>query len=50
MPSQLHESHLFLFRNQPTLAAELIRDALGGKLPTYGAARVVSADLTEAAG
>lgn len=47
MPSQLHESHLFLFRNQPTLAAELIRDALGGKLPTYGAARVVSADLTE---
>jgi hypothetical protein len=47
MPSQLHESHLFLFRNQPSLAAELIRSALGGELPSYGEARVVSADLTE---
>jgi hypothetical protein len=47
MPSQLHETHLFLFRNQPTLAAELIRSALGGELPAYGEARVVSADLTE---
>jgi hypothetical protein len=47
MPSQLHESHLFLFRNQPTLAAELIRSALGGELPSNGEARIVSADLTE---
>lgn len=47
MVSQRHETHLFLFRNQPTLAAELIRDALGGRLPRYSEARVVSADLTE---
>jgi len=32
MPSQLHESHLLLFRNQPALAAQLIRDALGVRL------------------
>ncbi|MEJ1962525.1 MAG: DUF4351 domain-containing protein [Gammaproteobacteria bacterium] len=47
MPSQLHESHLLLFRNQPTLAAELIRSALGRELPAYREARVVSADLTD---
>jgi hypothetical protein len=47
MPSQRHDSHVFLFRNQPSLAAELIRDALGGTLPPYGEARIVSADLSE---
>ncbi|MEJ0037387.1 MAG: DUF4351 domain-containing protein [Gammaproteobacteria bacterium] len=47
MPSQLHESHLFLFRNQPALAAQLIRDALGVPLPPFREARVESADLTE---
>jgi hypothetical protein len=47
MPSQLHESHLLLFRNQPTLAADLIRDALGVELPSYREAREVSADLTD---
>jgi len=47
MPSQLHESHLLLFRNEPRLAAELIRDALGVKLPAFREARVVSADLTD---
>jgi hypothetical protein len=47
MPSQLHESHLFLFRNQPLLAAELIRDALGVTLPPFREAHVVSADLTD---
>jgi hypothetical protein len=46
MPSQLHESHLLLFRNQPALAAELIRGALGVKLPSYREVRVVSADLS----
>ena len=47
MPSQLHESHLFLFRNQPALAADLIRGALGVTLPSYAEARVTSAELTE---
>lgn len=47
MPSQLHESHLLLFRNQPALAAELIRGALGAELPVFREARVASADLTE---
>lgn len=47
MPSQLHESHLLLFRNQPTLAAELIRGVLGAQLPSFREARVVSADLTD---
>jgi hypothetical protein len=47
MPSQLHESHLMLFRNQPTLAADLIRGALGVELPAYKEARVASADLTD---
>jgi hypothetical protein len=47
MPSQLHESHLLLFRNQPTLAAELIQAAIGVRLPSYTDARVVSADLTD---
>ena len=47
MPSQLHESHLLLFRNQPSLAVELIRGALRGKLPQFREAREVSADLTE---
>jgi hypothetical protein len=47
MPSWLHESHLLLFRNQPALAAELMRNALGVDVPRYSEARVVSADLTE---
>jgi len=38
---------LLLFRNQLTLAAELIRDALGGELPPFCEARDVSADLSE---
>ena len=47
MPSQLHESHLLLFRNQPALAARLIREALGVRLPEFQEARVESADLSE---
>jgi hypothetical protein len=47
MPSVLHESHLFLFRNQPALAADLIRRALGVALPAFAEARVGSAELTE---
>lgn len=47
MPSQLHEAPLLLFRNQPTLAAELIRGVLGAELPAFSEARVVAADLTD---
>ena len=38
---------LLLFRNRPALAAELIRDVLGGNLPAFHEARVASADLTD---
>src|SRR4051812_48765491 len=40
MPSMLHEGLLLLFRNRPTLAPELLRDALGIPLPAYTEARV----------
>jgi hypothetical protein len=47
MPSQLHEVLLLLFRNRPTLAPELLRDALHVELPVYTDARIDSADLTD---
>jgi Domain of unknown function (DUF4351) len=47
MPSQLHEVLLLLFRNRPSLAPELLRDALGVSLPEYSEARIDSADLTQ---
>ena len=47
MASMLHEGLLLLFRNRPTLAPELLRDALGLTLPDWSEARVESAELTE---
>jgi hypothetical protein len=47
MPSQLHEALLLLFRNRPSLAPELLRDALHMELPEYTEARIDSADLTD---
>jgi len=47
MPSQLHAALLLLFRNRPTLAPELLEQALHMELPVYTEARVESADLTE---
>src|SRR5690606_4254376 len=47
MPSQMHEALLLLFRNRPTLAPELLRDALGIDMPAYTEARIDSADLTD---
>jgi hypothetical protein len=41
MPSLLRETVLELFRDRPTLAAELLRDALGVELPSYAEARTV---------
>jgi hypothetical protein len=43
----LHEALLLLFRNRPTLAAELLRDALHVQLPDYTDARVEDATLTQ---
>jgi hypothetical protein len=47
MASMQHEGLLLLFRNRPTLAPELLRDALGLTLPSWSEARVESAELTE---
>jgi hypothetical protein len=47
MPSQLHEALLYLFRNRPALAPELLRDSLRLALPGFTEARIDSADLTE---
>ena len=47
MPSELHEALLLLFRNRPTLAPELMRDALHVDVPAFTEARIDSADLTE---
>ncbi|WP_437625674.1 hypothetical protein [Sorangium sp. So ce1151] len=47
MPSVTHEALVELFKNRPTLAAEMLRDALGQPVPAFTEARVVSSDLTE---
>ncbi|WP_437713321.1 hypothetical protein WMF45_46500 [Sorangium sp. So ce448] len=47
MPSVTHEALVELFKNRPTLAAEMLHDALGHPVPTFTEARVESSDLTE---
>ncbi|WP_437713324.1 hypothetical protein WMF45_46510 [Sorangium sp. So ce448] len=47
MPSVTHEALVELFKNRPTLAAEMLRDALGHPVPTFTEARVESSDFTE---
>ncbi|WP_438035774.1 hypothetical protein [Sorangium sp. So ce204] len=47
MPSVTHEALVELFKNRPTLAAELLQDALGQPVPAFTEARVVSSDLAE---
>lgn len=49
MPSLPHEALVLLFRNRPSLAPELLREALGVELPPYAEARLAAADLTEIA-
>lgn len=46
MPSQRHETTLLLFRNRPTLAPDVLRDALQVELPEYSEVSFDSADLT----
>lgn len=47
MPSMAHEILVDLFKNRPSLGAELLTEALGVVLPTYTEARLVSIDLTQ---
>jgi len=47
MPSHLHEALLILFRNRPSLAPELLRDALHVNLPEFSEVRLDSAELTD---
>jgi len=42
-----HEILVDLFKNRPSLAAEILVEVLGVSLPAYNEARIVSADLTE---
>jgi hypothetical protein len=42
-----HEIHVDLFKNRPSLAAEILAEVLGVSLPTYTEARLASIDLTE---
>lgn len=46
MPSLDHEALIALFRNRPTLAAELLRDSFGFDLPGFVQAHIEDSDLT----
>jgi hypothetical protein len=47
MPSMTHEILVDLFKNRPSLAAEILVEVLGVSLPPYTEARLASTDLTE---
>ncbi|WP_437875623.1 hypothetical protein [Sorangium sp. So ce513] len=47
MTSVTHEVLVELFKNRPTLAAELLHDALGHPVPAFTEARIEASDLTE---
>ncbi len=47
MPSMAHEILVDLFKNRPSLAAEILDEVLGVSLPPYSEARLASIDLTE---
>ena len=47
MPSMAHETLVDIFRNRPSLAAEMLVEALGVSLPAYHEAQVTSAELTD---
>jgi hypothetical protein len=48
MLSKLHEALRLLFRDRPTLAPEVLRNALQVPVPDFTEARIESGDLTEA--
>src|SRR5882762_8414039 len=47
MPSLEHEGLILLFRNAPTLVAELLREVLHIPVPTFESARIGEADASE---
>src|SRR5690242_4963950 len=47
MPSVTHEALVELFKNRPTLAAEMLHDALGQPVPAFTEGRVEPSDLSE---
>ncbi|MBK8257561.1 MAG: hypothetical protein IPK82_33445 [Polyangiaceae bacterium] len=47
MASMAHEILVDLFKNRPSLGAELLTEALGVALPAYTEARLISIDLTQ---
>src|SRR5262249_23045642 len=47
MPSMAHEILVDLFKNRPSLGAEILAQALDVPLPPSTEARLASADLTE---
>ncbi|HEX3131142.1 MAG TPA: hypothetical protein VH394_27650 [Thermoanaerobaculia bacterium] len=47
MPSLAHEILVDLFKNRPSLAAEILTEVLEVPLPNYTDARIASIDLTE---
>jgi hypothetical protein len=47
MPSTLHEALIEIFRHPPSLAAELLSDALGIDLPAYQVAQLVSSEFND---
>jgi hypothetical protein len=47
MPSMAHEILVDLFKNRPSLAAEILAEVLGVSFPPYTEARLASTDLTE---
>jgi len=47
MVSMAHEILVDLFKNRPSLAAELLAEVLGVPLPSYTEARLASIDLTQ---
>jgi hypothetical protein len=47
MVSMAHEILVDLFKNRPSLAAEILVEVLGIALPPYTEARLASIDLTQ---
>jgi hypothetical protein len=47
MPSMAHEILVDLFKNRPSLAAEILSEVRGVSLPAYTESRLTSTDLTE---